>query len=63
MTTKDIIVKRKSGTTTQQMDRPTICGIPLDMIKAVALDGESFIERGAREFVCVPGSILDGKKK
>ena len=66
---KTIIVKRKSGTTNEVMDRDTICGIPLDMVKAVALDGESFIERGAREFVCVPSDghlgkqTLDKKKK
>ena len=62
MTTKAIIVKRLSGTTTQQMDRPTICGIPLDMIKAVALDGESFIFP-AKEFICIPGNVFDRKKK
>ena len=43
MTTKAIIVKRLSGTTTQQMDaNRTICGIPIDMVKAVALEGESY---------------------
>ena len=59
---KTIIVKRKTGTTTEIMDRATICGIPLDMVKAVALDGESFIYP-AKEFICVPGNVFDRKKK
>ena len=59
---KTIIVKRKSGTTNEVMDRDTICGIPLDMVKAVALDGESFIESGAKEFVCVPSDGHLGKQ-
>jgi len=59
---KTIIVKRKTGTTTEVMDRPTICGIPLDMVKAVALEGESFIYP-AKEFICIPGNVFDRKKK
>ena len=59
---KTIIVKRKTGTTTEIMDRDTICGIPLDMVKAVALEGESFIYP-AKEFICIPGNIFDRKKK
>jgi len=58
---KTIIVKRKSGTTNVVMDRPTICGIPIDMVKAVALDGESFIFP-AKEFVCVPSDGHLGKQ-
>ena len=62
MTTKAIIVKRLSGTTTQQMDADrTICGIPLDMVKAVALDGESFIYP-AKEFICIPSNGHLGKQ-
>ena len=59
---KTIIVKRKTGTTTEIMDRDTICGIPLDMVKAVALDGESFIYP-AKEFICIPSNVFDRKKK